>query len=365
MRFAAITASLVLIFSSAPACTTVVTPVADALNRSVAHDDLAGGVAVIRHGPDDSDVTRVAAGYSDVHTNAGFAPHTHVRAASVTKTFVAATVMQLSAEKKIDLDGSVETYLPGRIHGDGIDAGAITVRQLLRHQSGLPEYFDKATPRPTEPVAAQRLLDMALDRPAQFKPGTAMKYTNTNYIVLGILIEKVTGHPAVDEITSRTIAPLGLADTYFPAPDDKGLRSPFARGYEMVNGRRTDVTAFNASAAWTSGGMVSTNEDMSAFITALLDGRVVPRPQLDQMMETVPMPDGDGLLSYGLGLGKVSLPCGVTAWGHGGDIDGYHSYAVKTVNGPAISMTLTQSPQAASPTEDPRADVLMAQYCAT
>lgn len=364
MRFAAVTALLLLILSSAPACTTV-TPVADALNRSVADDDLAGGIAVIRHGPNDSGVTRVAAGYSDVHTKAGFAPAIHVRAASVTKTFVAATVMQLVAEKKIDLDASVETYLPGRIRGDGIDADAITLRQLLRHQSGLPEYFDKDTPRPTEPVTAQRLLDMALARPAQFTPGTAMKYTNTNYIVLGMLIEKVTGHPAVDEITSRTIAPLGLSDTYFPARDDMGLRSPFAHGYEMVNGRRTDVTAFNASAAWTSGGMVSTNEDMSAFITALLDGRVVPRPQLEQMMETVPMPDGDGLLSYGLGLGKVSLPCGVTAWGHGGDIDGYHSYVVKTVDAPAISMTLTQSPEASSPTTDPRADVLMAQYCPT
>jgi len=333
---------------------------ADDLNRIVAEDDLAGGIAVVRNG---TDLTRFAAGYSDVDAKAGFALNTHVRAASITKTFVAATVLQLVAEGRVDLDASIETYLPGRIRGESIDAGAITVRQLLRHQSGLPEYFDDDTPPPVEPTTGDQLLDTALTQPAQFPPGTAMKYTNTNYIVAALLIERVTGQPAFDEITRRTIAPLGLSDTYFPAPGDTGLRPPFAHGYEVEDGRRTDVTDFNASAAGTAGGIVSTNEDMSAFITALLDGRVVPRPQLDQMMQTVPMPDGDGLLDYGLGLMKVNLPCGVTAWGHGGDIEGYHSFVAKPFGGPAVSMTFTQSPDASSPASDPRGDVMSALYC--
>jgi len=181
--------------------------------------------------------------------------------------------------------------------------------------------------------------------------------------LLGLLIGKVTGRPAADEITWRIIVPLGLFDTYFPTPGDNGLRPVFADGYELVNGRRTDVTDFNASAASTAGALISTNEDTSAFITALLDGRIVPRPLLDQMMETVPMPGGDGLLDYGLGLEKVSLPCGVTAWGHGGDIDGYHSFMAKTFGGPAISMTFTQSPDASSPATDPRGDVMSALFC--
>lgn len=323
-------------------------------------DDLAGGVVVVRNG---ADLTRYAAGYSDLETKAGFAPNIHIRAASITKTFVAATILQLVAEGKVDLDAPIETYLPGRIHGQGIDANAITVRQLLRHQSGLPEYFDAATPVPAEPATGDQLLDMALAHPALFAPGTALKYTNTNYVVAGLLIEAVTGRPAAEEVTRRVIAPLGLVDTYFPASGDTGLRAPFAHGYEIEDGRRTDVTAFNASAAGMSGNLVSTNEDISTFITALLDGQVVPRAQLDQMMQTVPMPDGDGLLSYGLGLGKVSLPCGVTAWGHGGDIDGYHSYVAKPVDGPAISMTLTQEPDAARPSEDPRGDILWELYC--
>jgi D-alanyl-D-alanine carboxypeptidase len=200
----------------------------------------------------------------------------------------------------------------------------------------------------------------------QFAPGTAMKYTNTNYIIAGLLIERVTGRPAADEITWRIIVPLGLFDTYIPAPGDNGLRPAFAHGYEMVDDRRTDVTDFNASAAGMAGGMISTNEDTTAFITALLDGRIIPRAQLDEMMQTVPMPDGDGLLDYGLGLMKVSLPCGVTAWGHGGDLDGYHGFMAKPFDGPAVSVTFTQdAPGAETIADDPRGAVLAAAYCPT
>ena len=117
-------------------------------------------------------LTRSAAGYSDVDARTGFVPNTHIRAASITKTFVAATILQLVAEGRVDLDAPIETYLPGRIRGAGIDANAITVRQLLRHQSGLPEYFDADTPPPDDPTTAEQLLDMALTRPAQFTPGS-------------------------------------------------------------------------------------------------------------------------------------------------------------------------------------------------
>ena len=359
MRIAFIAALLLLGLTAAPAHAQP-SAVDTVLTRIVVDSDLAGGVAVVREGPD---LTRSAAGFADVENRTGFVHSTHVRAASITKPFVAVTIMQLVAEGRIDLDASIETYLPGRIRGEDIDANVITVRQLMRHQSGLPEYFDEHTPPPDDPTTGDQLLDMALTKPAQFAPGTTMKYTNTNYIVLGLLIAKVTGRPAADEITWRIIAPLGLFDTYFPAPADTGLRPAFADGYEVVDGRRTDVTDFNASAAGTAGGLISTNEDTSAFITALLDGRIVSRPLLDQMMQTVPMPDGDGLLDYGLGLMKVSLPCGVTAWGHGGDIDGYHSFMAKTFGGPAISMTFTQSPDALSPATDPRGDVMSALFC--
>ena len=150
--------------------------------------------------------------------------------------------------------------------------------------------------------------------------------------------------------------PLGLSDTYFPAPGDSGLRAPFAHGYEMREGKRTDVTTFNASAAGMAGSLISTNEDTAAFITALLDGRVVPSAQLTDA--------GPGF-HYGLGLTSIDLDCGVKEWGHGGDIDGFHSLMAKVFGSPAVSITLTQSPpETESLAADPRAEVLNAVYCA-
>jgi D-alanyl-D-alanine carboxypeptidase len=362
VRITAIGAVFLLLLTLTGGCaSTGRVAVDDAMTRIVTRDNLAGGIAVVRDG---ADLTRSTAGYSDVDTKAGFAPRTHVRVASITKTFVAATILQLVAEGKVDLDAPIETYLPGRIRGQGIDANAITVRQLLRHQSGLPEYFDATTKPPAQPVTGDQLLDAGLARLMQFSPGSAVKYTNTNYVIAGLLIEKVTGRPAADEITRRIIAPLGLSDTYFPAPADTGLRAPFAHGYEVVDGNRKDATVFNASAAGMAGSLISTSEDTSAFVSALLDGRVVPPAQLREMMDTVDWTDAGEGFHYGLGLTSIDLDCGVKVWGHGGDIEGYHSLMTKAFGGPAVSMTFTQDPpDAESIDDDPRAEVLNAVYC--
>jgi D-alanyl-D-alanine carboxypeptidase len=361
VRITAIGAVLLLLTLTGACANTRHVAVDDAVTRIVARDDLAGGIAVVRDG---AGLTRSTAGYSDVDTKAVFAPQTHVRAASITKTFVAATILQLAAEGKLDLGAPIETYLPGRVRGKGIDAKAITLRQLLRHQSGLPEYFDADTPVPADPATADQLLDLALARSVQFAPGSALKYTNTNYVIAGLIIEKVTGHPAADEITKRIIVPLGLPDTYFPTAGDTGLRAPFAHGYEVVDGKRKDVTAFNASAAGMAGSLISTNEDTTTFITALLDGRVIPSAQLREMMDTVDWTDAGAGFHYGLGLTSIDLECGVKVWGHGGDVDGYHTLMAKAFGSPAVSMTFTQSPPGTeSLADDPRAEVLNAVYC--
>jgi D-alanyl-D-alanine carboxypeptidase len=343
---------------------------------------LAGGVAVTRDG---AVVTRFSSGYSDVDTRAGFGPHIRIRAASVTKTFVAATVLQLVAEGKVDLDATVESYLPGRIRGAGIDATAITVRQLLHNSSGLPEYYYDTDPH-GPPQTSQQLLDVALAKPAQFPPGAMIKYTNTNFVVAGMIITAVTGRDPAEEITRRILVPLGLADTYFPAPGDTSLRAPFAHGYELLGGPylpasgaldpalsapppngsepgpRRDVTAYEPSNSDMAGALISSGEDLTAFMSALLGGRVVPQPQLHEMMDTAPWPEGGEGHRYGLGLISIELPCGITVWGHGGDLFGYHTLTVAPVNGTALSVTFTQA-DTQGPT-DPRDRVLDALYCA-
>lgn len=274
----------------------------------------------------------------------------------VTKTFAATALLQLVAEGRVVLDAPVVRYLPGRLRND------ITIRHLLRHESGLPEYFEyDEDPASVQPWSASEVLDSALGKPHQFEPGTAMVYTNTNYIVVGMVIEAVTGRPATQEITGRIIDPLGLADTYFPALSETGLRVPFARGYEDDGNGRRDVTSMEVTREGTAGALVSTGEDATTFITALLDGRLLPPAQLTEMMDTVPQ--FGSFVSYGLGLGAFHLSCGVTAWGHAGDLDGYHSLMVKPVDGPALSVTLTQSPHASDLADDPRAEVAEALYC--
>ncbi len=135
-----------------------------------------------------------------------------VRIGSNTKAFTAVVVMQLVAEGKVGLDASVDTYLPGLVRGEGIDGRNVTVRQLLQHTSGLPEYGkhvddDEIRYRYAEP---HDLLDIALRYPADAAPGKTWGYSNTNYILAGLLVQKVTGRPLAEEIDRRIIKPVGL-----------------------------------------------------------------------------------------------------------------------------------------------------------
>lgn len=326
-----------------------------ALRRAVAEHGLAGAVAVIRDG---ESVRSVTAGYSDLGTRAGFAANTRVRVASITKTFAAATILQMVADGLVDLDAPVEAYLPGRLRGNGIDGRAISVRQVLQHTSGVPEYFDDPSALDLTGKTPDDVLDMALRKPALFPAGTALKYTNTNYVIAGLIIAAVAGRPADEEVTRRIIVPLGLTHTYFPAVGELGLRPPSARGYELVDGRRVDVTDDVGTAVGMDGSLISTGEDTTAFLTALLDGRVVPDQERQFMMDTLPTTDpAEG---YGLGLVRLVLSCGVTVWGHGGDGAGYRSVMAKSIDGPAVAVTFTQS---AVSGQDPRRTVLEAAYC--
>lgn len=325
--------------------------VTGALRASIS-DDMPGAIAVVRTG---ADVAQYSAGVADVASQRAFVPRMHLRAASITKTFVSTVVLQLVDSGDVDLDAPVARYLADF-------PAEVTVRQVLRHQSGLAEYFDTSVDPDnySGPVDLSSLVDAALAKPAMFAPGTQMVYTNTNYLVAGLIIESVTGSPAVNEISARILAPLGLVDTYFPAPGDVSLASPFVSGYELG----VDETSFPASLAGTAGGMVSTGEDITAFVTALLSGGLVSAESLREMMQTVPLPSTE--IGYGLGLASFTLSCGVTLWGHGGDLEGYHSLMVKPVepvDAPALSVTFTQSPNADGLLDDPRGKVAEALYC--
>ncbi|WP_086847520.1 serine hydrolase domain-containing protein [Amycolatopsis kentuckyensis] len=267
-----------------------------------------------------------------------------VRAGSNTKTFTAVVVLQLVAEGKVALDAPIERYLPGLVPG----GSAITVRQLLQHTSGLPNYTEylglediaKLRHRYFEP---HELLAVALAHPAKFAPGTKWEYSNTNYVLAGLLIERVTGRPVAEQITARVIRKAGLRNTYWPQVGDETIRGPHPQGYARSGDDVVDVTELDPSWGWAAGQLISTPGDLARFSRALLDGRLLPAPQLAEMRKTVDAPLLPGW-RYGLGVFSVPLSCGGRYWGHGGDIHGYETRGGATDDGRAVGLAVTALP---------------------
>jgi len=270
-----------------------------------------------------------------------------VRIGSNTKTFVAVVVMQMVQEGKVGLDEPIETYLPGLIKGEGIDASRITVRQLLQHTSGLPEHTDyyfssnaAALENIQHYIPARDLLDVALSKPAAFEPGTQWSYSNTNYIVLGMLIERVSQRPVGEQIDQRIIKRLGLSHTYFPGNGEKKIRGSHPQGYHINGeGKLEDVTEMDASLPWTAGAMVSTPSELNTFFQAVFDGRLLTQTSIDEMKKGVDT--GSGGMVYGLGLFGTPLSCGGTSWGHGGGIFGYETHNAVGPDGTAVTVAVT------------------------
>ncbi|MET8954408.1 serine hydrolase domain-containing protein [Streptomyces sp. NPDC004533] len=300
-------------------------------------DDLvtAGVPAVIAEVRDSHGVWTGTSGRGDLGHKRPLLADGRFRAGSETKSFVATTVLQLVAEKKVRLDAPIERYLPGLVP----DGRHITVRQLLSHRSGLYNYTDSLWGGSLEQMYKTRfriwtpkeLLAEAFRHAPYFAPGTAGHYSNTNYIVLGMLIEKVTGNTPEHEITHRILGPLELHHTSFPGNSVR-IPGPHAHGYIRMNGPGsplTDVTEENMSAASTAGALISTTHDLNRFFSALIGGKLLPPALLRQMQDVKPLPDQS---PYGLGLDRITDPAYGTAYGHTGGTLGYTTYSYTTAD---------------------------------
>ncbi|MDH6455310.1 MULTISPECIES: serine hydrolase domain-containing protein [unclassified Streptomyces] len=288
-------------------------------------------------------------GTADLSTGRPMNVTDRLRAGSVTKTFTATVVLQLAAEHRISLDEPVDRYLPGLVRHNGYDGRRITVRQLLRHTSGLPDYLEapewehpeRLRYRHFEP---RELVTRALDLP---RPSGSWHYATTNYLLAGMIIREVTGHAPEAEITRRVIRPLGLRDTYWPG-DDTRIRGRHSRSYfASEDGRLADGTAWNTTFGGVGGALVSTPADLTRFVTALFGGRLLPADQLADMRRTVAA-DPDRLwpgARYGLGLITSPLRCGGLWWGHAGTVPGGHR-ALTAVGpgGRSVAVALNEVP---------------------
>jgi D-alanyl-D-alanine carboxypeptidase len=270
-----------------------------------------------------------AAGFANLSTHTTMRAADRYRIASVSKAFVAVVVLQLEAEGRLDIDDPVERWLPGVVP----NGAAITLRELLNHTSGLfnytddPTFFETVVSNAARVWAPLELLAFAFAHAPTFRPGTNWSYSNTNYVVLGLVVEAVTGKPLGQSLQERIFAPLSLTSTSFPAGIE--LDATFVHGYVTLGqSPLIDVTpALNPSWAWAAGGIVSNARDVTIFYRALLTGRLLPSVQLAEMK--IPSPVAG---TYGLGISSTFTSCG-SAVGHDGDFPGWRNEAIATANG--------------------------------
>lgn len=273
-----------------------------------------------------------------------------IRIGSSTKTFTATVVLQLVAEGRVGLDAPIETYLPGLVRGNGHDGRRISVRDLLRHTSGLPDHvdaldWDRVDRWRYRHYSSGELVAMALAQPP---PGAGWHYSTTNYVLAGLIVERVTGRDIGVEITRRIIGPLGLSDTYWPG-DSVRIRGTHPCGYALAGGeRRRDVTEFAMSYGGAGGALVSTLADQDRFFAALLGGQLLDPVRLAALTQTVPA-DPDRLwpgARYGLGI--ISTPLadcgGALYWGHGGTTPGFRTLGGVTADGRRAQLVVNDEP---------------------
>ncbi|MDA1853224.1 serine hydrolase [Bacillus cereus] len=268
-------------------------------------------------------------------------PNFSFRIGSITKTFTASVVLQLAEEKQLNLDDTVEKWLPGVVQGNGYDGSKITIRQLLNHTSGIAAYTDldmRDITLPQNPFryySTDELISLALAKPPVFAPGEGWDYSNTNTVIAGEIIRKVTGDTYAEQIRKRFIEPLGLKET-FVMEASSHIPGKHANGYNMDrSGRLYDLTEINQSWANAAGDMVSTVEDLTTFFSALLGGKLLNQELMNQMLTTVDSPIG----KVGLGVYEEKTPDGQSYWGHAGGTFGFETRVGEPIGGEHILVT--------------------------
>ncbi|MEU1373738.1 serine hydrolase domain-containing protein [Streptomyces triculaminicus] len=350
-RLVALTAALAVaggVLAAGPA--SAATPAGETASRTATQQALDGLVAAGMPGVGAEIRTPASSwfgksGYADTYTKQRRTTADHFRAGSITKTFVATTLLQLESEGRLRLDDSVERWLPGVVQGNGYDGNKITVRQLLNHTSGIhdmvsTEEWDTAMNgsgfyrHRYDVMTPQDIVAIGLGQKPDFEPGKGWSYSNTGFVLAGMVIEKVTGNSYASEIDRRIVKPLGLTETRFPGTDP-ALPGTHPVGYSKLFFSTPvkeiyDATYYRPSWSGATGEIVSTSGDLNRFYAALMQGRVLPAAQLNEMLTTVPTGQHFG---YGLGIMSRALSCGTTVWGHDGVVWGSLSGAATTRDG--------------------------------
>jgi D-alanyl-D-alanine carboxypeptidase len=362
---------------SEPAFATAVRPQIDALLA----DTMTSGAVVYVESPNgnwlESFGTAVRGTNTPIPTNA------HFRVGSVTKTWTGTVILQLVQEGKLALSDPVSKYIANVPNGN-----QITIEQLLSMRSGLYNYstslaFNQTLDaEPNKTWTTGELLDIAFSQPVYFAPGAEFRYSNTNTVLLGLIIEQITGMSAADAMQARLFAPLGLTDTFLPPQNDTSLPAPAPHGYQWgtnaettdsdalsparqaaaANGtlQPTDVTSVNTSWAWTAGSGISTIKELAAYVQRMVGGGYLNADLQAQRLASCQSvnPSDPMAAGYCLGLAKFG-----TFYGHTGEIPGFNTFmgydpATKTT---IVTWATTASAPDGSPPANLIARILMGE----
>jgi D-alanyl-D-alanine carboxypeptidase len=319
-----------------------------ALKKSFKESDAPGVVAAVQT----PEYTWVQAqGVADRASGEPMTPEVHHRIGSVTKTFTATLLLKAADKGLLSLDDTIDEYVKGVPNGD-----KITLRQMSDMTSGIASYTEDEQwakewlSDPTRVSQPEELARIGIKESPLFDPGTEWFYSNTNYVLLGLVLEKVTGKPIGDLYREQIIEPLGLKNTSFPDPADSSIPEPHAQGYTLqgrsAGEKPIDSTDWSPSSAWTAGEMISTVDDLLVYGRALGTGKGLLSPEqqserLDSFVSDVPplnQPPLKGDLAYGIGLGKDH------GWvGHNGEIPGYNTYLFYHPDLDAVVVVLVNS----------------------
>ncbi len=297
----------------------------------------------------DGKLTTLSTGRADVTKKAAPRATDHMRIASVAKAFSGAIALNLVRSGQLSLDDTIEAVLPTLPKA----WGKVTLRELLNHTSGVPDYtkseaFEKqAETKPRAYVSPTTVISWVEKEPLNFKPDTKYEYSNTDNIIVGLMVEAVTKQSYTNELQKIVLGPAKLTQTSLPTKIK--IPSPFIHGYITQPGAEPqDVSEFlNPSGAWASGAIISTPQNLNAFIRADLGLQFFDKAEQEQQMRWwkggESSPPGPGKNSAGLALFRYQTKCG-TVYGHTGNFPGYTQFAAATADGSAAVTTSLNIP---------------------
>src|SRR5215204_240384 len=297
-------------------------------------------------------------GVANVRTGRPMRIHDRMRIASAAKAFSGAVALSLVSEGELSLNDTIGELLPELPEA----WSEVTLRQLLNHTSGIPDFslaleFQEALLASlTKAPPPEELLSFVRDEDLLFDPGSEYHYSNSDNIVVGLMVEAATGKSYEDQLRERVYKPLGLSKTTLPRGPN--LRKPFIHGYDLSENPPEDVSELVAAGwSWASGGIVSTPADLNDFIRGYVGGKLFDKRTRAKQRRVIEggssEPPGPGKNSAGLAIFRYETRCG-TVWGHTGNTPGYTQFMAASPTG-SRSVTVSINSQLAPPVGDPAA----------